>query len=177
MIIIKINRKINFKEDFLRKKFIYTLQTLISALIAWFSDKLGILFPLLLIFGGLMVADQISGMLASKKEALEYPDNPDYGWSSKKWRLGVFKKCGYILAVCSAMVVDFLIIKISEYIGVQVPASTLFGLLVIVWFILNEILSIIENAGRLGAAVPEFFQKILVVLKTKVEEKGEDGCL
>lgn len=47
-----------------------------------------------------------------------------------------------------------------------------FSTLVTAWFILNECLSITENAGRMGVKVPAFLTKVIAVLKGTVEEKG-----
>lgn len=158
----------------MKKEGIYFVQALISAAIAWLSDKLGILFPMICIFIAMMILDQISGMLASKKEAADNPNNTALGWSSKKWNAGIYKKIGYILAVGVAITIDYMLLKTAEYIGIQLPTQTLFGLLAIVWFILNELLSILENAGRMGASLPDFLKNVLVVLKNKVEDKGDN---
>ena len=41
----------------------------------------------------------------------------------------------------------------------------MFGLLVVAWLIVNELLSILENAGRMGGEMPEILKKILAELK------------
>ena len=51
--------------------------------------------------------------------------------------------------------------------------NTFFSTLVTAWFILNECLSITENAGRMGVAVPVFLTKIIAVLKGTVEDKAD----
>lgn len=150
-----------------------SIKTVSTAIVAFISAKLGILFPVLMVLVLMMIADQFSGMWASKKEALDYPNDPKKGWSSTKWRKGIYKKFGYILTIAVAMVVDFLIFNISEKMGIKIPTTTLFGLLTTVWFILNELLSIIENAGRLGAPLPGYLKKIIIVLKTGVEKQGD----
>ena len=38
-----------------------------------------------------------------------------------------------------------------------------------VWYLLNELLSIVENAGRMGAAVPDWLLKYIAVLKDKID--------
>lgn len=159
----------------MKKEQIYAVQAVLSAAGAWMSDKLGILYPMLIVFVLMMIADQFSGMLASKREALDHPNDSDYGWSSVKWRKGIYKKFGYILTVCVAMVVDFIIFKCAAQMGVEIKANTMFGLLCTIWFILNELLSIMENAGRMGAQLPDFLVKVLAVLKNKVEEQGNKG--
>lgn len=66
------------------EKVIITIQVLLSAVGAWISARLGILLPVLGFLFVAMVLDYITGMLASKKEAINHPDDPSYGWSSKK---------------------------------------------------------------------------------------------
>lgn len=158
----------------MKKEHFYLIQGFISAVIAWLSDKLGILFPMLIIFVLMMIGDQFSGMLASKKEATDNPNDPTLGWCSKKWNAGIYKKCGYIFVVGVSITIDYMLLKTSAYIGFEFPTQTLFGLLTVVWFILNELLSILENAGRLGAPLPDYLKNVLVVLKNKVEETGEE---
>lgn len=159
----------------MKKEQVYAVQAVLSAAGAWMSDKLGILYPMLIVFILMMIADQFSGMLASKREALDHPDDSNYGWSSAKWRKGIYKKFGYILTVCVAMMVDFIIFKCAAQMGITAKADTMFGLLCTIWFILNELLSIMENAGRMGAQLPEFLVKVLAVLKNKVGEQGSRG--
>lgn len=156
----------------MKKEQYYAVQAACSAAIAWLSDKLGILFPVLVVFIALMVADQISGMLASKREALDHPGDTNYGWSSTKWRKGIYKKFGYILTVAVGLVVDFIVFRVAAEMGISIKINTLFGLLVIVWFILNESLSILENAQRMGAELPQFLVEVLEVTRNKVEKKG-----
>lgn len=158
----------------MKREHFYYIHGFASVIIAWLADKLGILFPMLCVFVFMMIVDQFSGMLASKKEAIDNPNDPTLGWCSKKWNAGIYKKCGYIFVVGVSIVVDYMIMKTSAYIGFEFPARTLFGLLTVVWFILNELLSILENAGRLGAPLPDYLKNVLVVLKNKVEETGEE---
>jgi toxin secretion/phage lysis holin len=159
----------------MNKTGIYAVQGAISTVIAAISAKLGILFYVLSIFAFVMVIDFISGMAASKKESIENPEDLTKGWSSRRGMLGIFKKFGYILVVLVAIVVDYIIFKIAATLNINMPTTTFFGLLVTVWFILNELLSIIENAGRMGAeGIPDFLIDAIVVLKGKVEKKGAE---
>lgn len=155
------------------EKYVIALQACLTAAGAWISAKLGILGPILVILIIMMVLDYITGMLASKKEALEYPDNPSYGWSSKKGAKGIIKKVGYLCIIAVAMVVDYIILHVAGSMGVTVSTRALFALLVAVWYVLNELLSIIENAGRMGAQVPEWLSKYIAVLKEAVDHKAD----
>lgn len=151
------------------EKYVAALQVLIAAGGAWISAKLGILGPVLSILTIMMILDYISGMLASKEEALEHPGDSGYGWSSKKGAQGIIKKVGYLCVIAVAMVVDYIILHVAAGMGITVSAKAFFALLVAVWYILNELLSIIENAGRMGAQVPEWLCKYIAVLKEAVD--------
>ena len=119
---------------------------------------------------GLMIIDYISGMLAAKKEALENPGDSKYGWSSKKSVLGIYKKLGYMLTILVAVSIDYLIFKFAKEIGLEFGSNTIFGLLVTIWFIINELLSILENVGRMGTELPEFLKRVLSELKNDLDD-------
>lgn len=144
---------------------------ILSMLGAWVSNKLGILLPALELLVLLMIIDYISGMLAAKKEALENPDSSQYGWSSKKSILGIYKKLGYMLTILVAVCTDYLIFMFAKEIGVEFGSNTVFGLLVSIWFVINEIISILENIGRMGTKLPEFLKKILAEMKDDLDNK------
>ncbi|CDB88760.1 toxin secretion/phage lysis holin [Clostridium sp. CAG:253] len=152
---------------------IYATQLGLSTIIAAISSECGLLGWLLLAVTIAMVIDFAAGMAASAKEAVEHPNDKEYGWNSKKGMIGIFKKVGYILVIFTAMIVDFIIYELSGYLDMHLPMNTFFSTLVTAWFILNECLSITENAGRMGVAVPVFLTKIIAVLKGTVEEKAD----
>ena len=106
-------------------------------------------------------------------EALEHPNDKTYGWSSRKGAIGIAKKVAYLFVIAMAMVIDYVIIQTSSVLGASLP--TMLSLLVTVWYLLNEALSITENAGRMGAPVPEWLAKYIAVLKNKIDSKGENG--
>lgn len=157
------------------EKIYHVLQLGLSGVIAWISAKLGILYTGLRILLGLMVIDYISGMMASKAEAKDHPGDPAYGWNSRKGAKGIFKKVGCACVVTVAMVLDYIILCVLAQLGITAAPKALFGMLVTVWYILNEALSIIENAGRAGAAVPEWLLKYIAVLKNKIDDEGNEG--
>lgn len=159
----------------MKKEYVVAIQGVLAAAGAFLSDRLGILFPVLCMLMVMMVVDYITGMLASKSEALDHPGEPGYGWTSKKGAKGIIKKVGYICVIAVAMVVDYIIVVVSKDLGYQMPMTAFFGLLVAVWYILNELLSIIENAGRMGANVPEWLSKYIAVLKDKIDNTATSG--
>jgi len=146
---------------------------IVSAVAAWLSARLGILLYVILILAVAMFIDYITGMLASKTEAIDHPEDPSCGWNSKKGAKGIIKKVGYLCVIAAAMMVDYIILNVAAEVGIEIGLKAFFGIMVTVWYLLNEILSIVENAGRMGAPVPEWLKKYIAVLKTKVESKGE----
>lgn len=145
----------------------------LSAVSAWLFARMGVLLYVIMFLGLTMAIDYITGMLASKKEAIDHPDDSGYGWNSKKGAKGIIKKVGYLCVIAVAMIVDYIILHVASAIGVDVTLKAFFGLMVAVWYLLNEALSIIENAGRMGAPIPDWLKNYIEILKTKIESEGE----
>lgn len=140
---------------------------------ACLSGKMGALFPVLCLFAAAMAIDYVTGMLASKVEAIKYPNDPAYGWSSKKGAIGIIKKVSCLCVIAVSMIVDYTLVLVSRELEFQMPITAFFSLLVAVWYLLNELLSIIENAGRMGAHVPEWLKKYIAVLRDKIDNGPE----
>lgn len=147
------------------------IKLLLTTIGAYVSAKLGILAPLILLLLIEMIADYVSALLAAKVEKLNNPNNPKFGWSSKKGALGIFKKLGYGLAVVVGMSIDYLIVVLTKELGITIGVDTFFGLLTTIWLILNELLSITENLYRADVRLPSFLQSIVLILKNNVETK------
>lgn len=150
---------------------ILVIKITLTTACAFFGDKFGALCPTLCLFMLLMLVDYVSGMLAAKKEALEHPNDNKYGWSSKKGVIGIYKKVGYIITVLVAISTDYVIFKMVDEIGLEYNTNTLFGLMVLVWFVLNELLSILENAERMGVQLPFFLVSALSNIRKNIEEE------
>lgn len=151
-----------------------TMQIFATGVVAYLSQKLGVTFYLLGLLLVLMVIDYVSGMAASAVEAIDHPDDKQYGWSSKKGAKGIAKKVAYLCVIAVSMVIDYIVIRTSGVLGVALP-NTMLSLLVSVWYLLNEALSIIENAGRIGAPVPNWLMKYIAALKDKIDShEGEN---
>lgn len=159
----------------MKKEYILIMQGALATAGALLSDRLGILYPVLCLLMGMMVLDYITGMLASKAEAIDHPGDPAYGWSSRKGAKGIIKKVGYLCVIMAAMVVDYVIQKVTVQLGIVMPTSAFFGLLVAVWYLLNELLSVIENAGRMGANVPDWLKNYISVLRDKIDTEHASG--
>lgn len=145
----------------------------ISGVVAWLFAKVGVLMYVILVLAVAMAIDYVTGMLASKSEAIDHPDDQEYGWNSKKGAKGIIKKVGYLCVIAVAMMVDYIILRVASELGMTIELKAFFGILVTVWYLLNEALSIIENAGRMGAPVPDWLTQYIAVLKNKIEQQGE----
>ena len=98
-------------------------------------------------------------------------------WSSKSARDGIWHKLGSVVAVIVAGILDVVIGHLLANLpGVELPFAytVLLCPLVVIWYILTEAGSIIENAGALGAPVPGWLRKMIAALEQKVEEAGDN---
>lgn len=155
-----------------KKVSINTLKGVIATTGAIIGNELEMISPAIILLIFLMIVDYVSGMLASKKEAVEHPNNKKYGWSSKKSIIGIYKKMGYILTILVALSTDYMIYALLGKMGIEYSIKTIFGFVVTIWLIINELLSILENAGRMGAILPKFLMNILAEIRNDVDDYG-----
>ena len=97
-------------------------------------------------------------------------------WSSKSARDGIWHKLGSVVAVIVAAILDTVIGHLLGNVpGVELPFTytVLLCPLVVIWYILTEAGSIIENAGALGAPIPAWLTKMIAVLESKVDDAGD----
>ena len=132
-----------------------------------FGAAFGWLGWLVLAWIGCMVVDYISGSSAAMKAGQ---------WSSAQARAGIWHKAGMIVVVIVAAVADnVLSLVVASVPGISIEYTVLLLPMVLVWYILTELGSILENAAAMGAPVPEFLIRILAAAKDKVEAAtGED---
>lgn len=121
------------------------------------------LMPVFVLVGA-MAADYISGTIAAWISGT---------LNSKTGKRGAVKKVCYMFLVVLAGIMDWVIGYGLGQIGISFEVKYYFGLLVTIWLILNECLSIIENCTIIGIPVPKFIKPIADRLKLLVEEKEE----
>ena len=141
------------------------IKSIVAGVGAFLSAKLGLLYIVLPFLLVVMVIDYITGLTASKKECKT---------NSKTGMWGIVKKLMYGVEVLVGITVDWLILNITETIGIEVPTVTFFGLLVAIWLIINELISILENLIRLETPMPQFLVKIVSSFKVAVEKSGDN---
>lgn len=102
-------------------------------------------------------------------------------WSSSVARAGLWHKLGEIVALLVAIFIDIAISVIlhidalGTLLAVELPENipSFFTLIVTIWYIFTELGSIIENAGKLGAPVPEWLSKVILSLKASTDKAVE----
>lgn len=115
---------------------------------AYFFGGWGPLLGVLLAF---VILDYTSGLVAAFHEKI---------LSSYTGFVGIAKK-----------VFIFALVGVGHLIDTALGSDHLVRDAVIFFYLANELLSILENAGRIGLPVPEALQKAVVALKDK-ESKG-----
>ena len=131
----------------------------LTALWGWFGW-------LVLAWVACMVLDYATGSAAALRAG---------EWSSKIARDGLWHKLGAIVAVLVAAILDGVIRLVLENIpALELPFEyTVFvSVLVLVWYILTELGSVVENAGALGAPVPAWLARMLAALESGVDRTG-----
>ncbi|WP_105206007.1 holin family protein [Neobittarella massiliensis] len=97
-------------------------------------------------------------------------------WRSSLARDGIWHKLGSLVAVGAAVLLDILIgLVIAGIPAISLPFDYTVGLspVVLVWYTLTELGSILENAGALGAPIPTFLKRGLAALEEATKCAGD----
>ena len=142
------------------------IKTIIATAFAGFIVYLGeMVVPLIFLFV-VIIADYITGMAGAwiNKEI-----------SSKRGFRGIIKKLCYFLVVVVGMVIDYAIICGMEVAGIETaPQAYYIALVLTIWLIINELISILENLAKIGVPLPDFLMKLLERLKLTIEKRPPD---
>lgn len=111
-----------------------------------------------------MALDYISGTVAAMKAG---------EWCSAKAREGLWHKGGMILVVVVSAIADGImaIICANLQFGLEWPSIIL--PLVLAWYIITEMGSVLENAVKMGANVPNWLVKLMKVGLKAVNTAGD----
>ena len=136
------------------KDFIHVLVAgVIGALAAYFN----VLLVPLAVLVAVMLIDYVTGMAgAAYTKTL----------SSRTGVLGIVKKAAYLALVAVGMVVDYLITSALVHIGIRLQINYCFGMIITIWLIINELLSI-------NIPLPRFLVDVVKSMKDKVESKAD----
>ena len=131
----------------------------VGALAAYFN----VLAVPLVVLVAVMLIDWITGLAGASATGK---------LSSRVGVIGIVKKVCYLALVAVGMVVDYLISSALVSIGISLQINYCFGMIITVWLIINELISILENLGEMGVPLPSFLTSMIKTLKSKVDEVG-----
>lgn len=142
-----------------------SIKFILSGVFAAISAYFGILAIPIVVLLSVMICDYATGLTAAFVKG---------SLSSAKGFKGIVKKACYMFAVGVGIVVDYIITSACAQLHINIGTAFYFGLLVTVWLILNELLSIVENLSEIGVPVPEWMKKAVEKIVTKVDEKSKE---
>ena len=113
----------------------------------------------------MIVIDYVTGMVKAYMTAQ---------LSSRIGVKGILKKLCYMAMVAVGAAVDYLLHGALKQAGIDLHIELFCGLLVTVWLIINELISVLENLASIG--VPGFprLNRLLSRLKSTVNEKEDE---
>ena len=125
---------------------------------------------MVLIWIVVMALDYLSGTLAAWLSG---------EWSSTVAREGLKHKGGMILVVVVAGLADITLAIICTHLPVELTWPVLVLPLVLAWYILTELGSILENAVKMGAPIPQWLMRLLTVglkaINTQADSRERDA--
>lgn len=121
---------------------------LASYLFGGWSALLGVLLAF-------VVTDYITGVLAA---GVEGKLNSSIGWK------GISRK-----------VMIFVLVAMAHLVDTALGDTSVFRDATIFFYLANELLSIVENTGRIGLPVPDTIQKAVAILKGKSDVNNTNG--
>ena len=141
-----------------------TIKAAVAAFFTTMSAFLGWQGVLLVVWVAAMLIDYLSGSLAA--------------WLSGKWssavaREGLKHKAGMFFAVIVAGMADITLIIICDHLPIAWAWPVLVLPLVLAWYILTELGSILENAVKMGAPMPEWLLKLLQAGLKIIDSRGD----
>lgn len=143
-----------------------TIKAAIAAVFTTIGAFLGWKGIMALVWVALMLLDYLSGSLAARKTGT---------WKSSVARDGFLHKGGMILVVLVALLADVVMSIALPHIpilGISWP-DVLFPM-VLAWYIITELGSILENAVKMGANVPSWLVNLFNASLKAVEKVGEE---
>ena len=137
------------------------LTVFIASFVAYFSNVAAPLIVLLIV----VVCDYITGMIKAYSMHIL---NSRIGFT------GIIKKLSYFIVVAVGMICDYLLTSGLKQINANIGDLSIIAIIVIIWLIINELLSILENLSQIGVPLPTFLKKLLERLLVVTEKKGNE---
>ena len=130
--------------------------TALSALLGWQG-------VMALVWVAAMAVDYLTGTAAAMKES---------NWSSAVARQGLWHKGGMIAVVIVGFIADCAMAMLCAHLPLGITWKSIVLPLVLAWYIVTELGSILENAVKMGAPVPAWLVKLLKTGLKAVDDAG-----
>ena len=114
-----------------------------------------------------MALDYLTGTFAAMKAG---------DWSSARAREGLWHKGGMIFVVMVAGITDIIMVMIAQNIPIGIQWTVIVLPLVLSWYIITELGSVLENCVKMGAPVPSWLIKLLKASAKIVDNAGEKAA-
>lgn len=142
-----------------------TAKVSITAITSAISAALGWRGIMAVVWVIAMALDYLSGTMAACKLGQ---------WSSATARDGLWHKGAMILVVTVAGIADIILGVICEHIPqMDITWSGIVLPLVLAWYIITELGSVLENAVKMGADIPDWLVNLLKVSAQAAKSAGE----
>ncbi len=151
------------KEEIVANSIKGAITVFFAALAAYFANVAAPLVVLLIV----VISDYITGLI---KAYITRTLSSRIGFS------GILKKLSYFVVVGVGMVVDYLISSGIKQINTGFGGDlSIVSIVIIIWLIINELLSILENLSDIGVPLPSFLRKLIERLLVTVEKKANEA--
>ncbi|MGG3504990.1 phage holin family protein [Paenibacillus lautus] len=145
-------------ESTLLKLFYYTFGgSIITFLFGGWSQPLNVLATL-------VTFDYVTGLAASYYEGRKNVEDTSKGWNSNKGYWGILKKILMFSVIA-------LLYQIDKLLGLNGNLSLMTG--AIFFYIGNELISLLENYGRLDLPMPPQMKNAITALKNQDSDEGK----
>ena len=135
--------------------------TVFSVLSSW----LGVLFIPVFILLGANIVDYVTGIWAApyRKQKVK----------SYKSIRGIYKKVGMYILIVIGAVVDFLLKYATEYAGINFKFNFIVAIVITIWLLANELISILENLIDIDVKMPGFLMPLVKLIRDTADKKTE----
>lgn len=142
--------------QFFNEKSVYLIGTYIGIIITYFFGGWTEALQFLMF---LVIVDFFTGIYAAFLEGKKYPSDPTKGINSSKGYWGIFKKVLMFVVIAILHRLDSLLGIADGNLSLMVGG--------IYFYLVNEIVSLLENLARAGVPIPDQLKAGIAALKSK----------
>lgn len=147
-------------------------KVIITAVGGIISAKLQLLAPILVVLAVIMLLDLAMGVAAATIEKDRYPE-VNVVVSSTTLAKGAIRKFAAILIIIATFMIDVIIAHYMEVFEIDFGFKPIFVILISVYFLAREFMSLCENYVRMGNTLPNWMGALGKAIEATANSKGE----